>query len=192
MKRGLVKFLIPAVMGLLSTRIQAQQISGAIEFNGYAALNSSIGSATAVVGYAALLLGPATGSFSSMTNGYVGLAFNTFIFGGNGGTTLTLVQYPYPGWLWQVSDESLNLWQLFPSSAITVTENSSSLYITGTGLIEENGGNSTSAAWTFSANTAAGTITTFEASTVAIPEPGTIALVGIGVLTLLAFSHRHK
>ena len=69
------------------------------------------------------------------------------------------------------------------STPIRVASNSGSLpslVINGTGMFNLTGYDSTAA--TFTLSTQGGKVTTFSASTTAVPEPASLALVGAGLL----------
>ena len=181
--------------------VQAQPISGDIAFTGTVDLNAGLPSATAINGYSGLALGVGSqsGSFSSMNGAtlstYASLAFNTFGFApGNGGTLMT--GNAATSWLWEVyATGPSELFQLFPSTAITVSESGSLLSISGTGTLEDNGSFDTPGTWILSANSASPGVATltFSASSQATPVPdgGTTVLLLGAALTGLAAIKRY-
>lgn len=195
--------IVLAVAAFVGGNVAVQaQISGDISFNGTFGLNAGLPSATAIDSYSGLALGTTsqTGSFSSMNSGaYSGLGFNTFTFGGNGGTTLGGAAAS--SYLWTVTDQSGNVWELFSTTAITVDETSGLLYITGSGDIEEEvdgvGGfvNVTPGVWSLTSQSVVGDTATLTFSatsgTTAVPDGGTTVLLLGAALTGLAAIKRY-
>jgi hypothetical protein len=113
-------------------------------------------------------LNTATGDFTSLTLGSTG--------------TITDVEFdPFTGPVasfWTIDAFSFEL-----TSLTKVFANTNVLFLRGTGTISAAGFDDTAGEWLFSGNTTGGSFA-WSAGTTAIPEPGMLMLLGIGLIGL--------
>ncbi len=170
---------------LFSQQAQATAIQGNINFAGGVQFDTnSLATATRVVTWFDVFGNP---GFSNVAPGGTG-----DFAGIPAGTQATMAQpwifnpsTPTPG-LWSVSGFSFDL-----LTSNIVTQNAQFLTITGSGIVSGNGFDPTNMEWSFSSQSAGGTLGTifsFSGNGVAVPDGGPavalfgIALVGIEVL----------
>jgi hypothetical protein len=166
---------------LFSEQAQATAIQGSINFAGSVQFDTNFVNATTVVTWFDI-------------NGNAG--FSSVAAGGTGdfagiapGTQATMAQ----PWIFNPSTPTPSLWSVggFTFDLLTstvVTHNAQFLTILGTGIVSGNGLDPTSMEWSFTSQNLGGTIFSFSATGVAVPDGGPavalfgIALVGIEVL----------
>jgi hypothetical protein len=165
--------------GLFSQQTQANTIQGNINFAGSVVFDSTdLGAATRVVTWYDVfhnagfsnVTGGATGDFSFITPGTQATMAQPWIF--NPST-------PTPG-LWSVGGFTFDL-----LSSTIVTQNSTFLNVTGTGIITGNGFDPTVGSWAFTVQNAGGGRLmefSFSANSNTVPDGGSaVALLGIAL-----------
>ena len=169
--------------GTLSTQeAQANQINGTIDFAGAVRFDSShLEAATRVnlwrdingnLGFSNVA--DVTGNFSSIALGTKATMAISWIFSPS---------TPTPG-LWSVGGFTFNL-----LSSTVVTQTSTFLNITGTGIISGNGFDPTEGTWAFTSQNAGGqhTFFSFSANAASVPDGGsTVSLLGCALLGLVS------
>jgi hypothetical protein len=170
------------VTSALSTQeAQAAKINGKIDFAGATQFDSkSLANATRVVKWRDVNgnlgfsnVADVTGNFSSIALGTQATMATSWIFSPS---------TPTPG-LWSVGGFTFNL-----LSSTVVTQTSTFLNITGTGIISGNGFDPTEGTWAFTSQNAGGTHTgthtffSFSANAASVPDGGSaVALLGMGL-----------
>jgi VPDSG-CTERM motif len=172
------------VTSALSTQeAQAAKINGKIDFAGATQFDSkSLANATRVVKWRDVNgnlgfsnVADVTGNFSSIALGTKATMATSWIFSPS---------TPTPG-LWSVGGFTFNL-----LSSTVVTQTSTFLNITGTGILSGNGFDPTEGAWAFTSQNAFGkhTFFSFSANAASVPDGGsavsllTCALLGLAAL----------
>ncbi len=79
----------------------------------------------------------------------------------------------------------------FKLTSLRIDATDTTLDLSGWGVIELNGYDDTNAAWTFSGNAGGGTFS-FNNNTTAVPEPGTLSLLGIAMVGLIGVVRNRK
>jgi len=174
-----------AAIGLLSCALFSQQaqaspISGGIQFAGEVKFNTkSLATATNVVTWYDVFHNAGFSSVTSGTGDFAGIA---------PGTSAAMAAWafnpstPTPG-LWSVGGFTFNL-----LSSTIVTQNASTLVITGTGIVSGNGFDPTAMDWSFTTQSSGGrtrTTFSFSANGVAVPDGGSaVMLLGAALSTL--------
>jgi hypothetical protein len=166
---------------LFSEQAQATPIQGNINFAGSVQFDTNFANATRVVtwfdifnnaGFSSVAPG-GTGDFAGIAPGTQATMAQPWIF--NPST-------PTPG-LWSVGVFTFDL-----LSSTVVTHNAQFLSITGSGIVSGNGFDPTNMEWSFTTQNLGGTIFSYSANGVAVPDGGSavallgLALVGIEVL----------
>lgn len=162
------------ILALLATAILsinvafAAPITGRIDFTGSGAAVTSGGTLLTTTGLtfnnpvSAVI---ATGSFAGITTG----TFNSF--------SLASVSMATPVQLWTAGTFTFDM-----SSITNAYNTASTIVLTGYGTIMNSGANATSGTFNITANSGGGNVFSFSSTTV--PEPGPIALLGLGLLGL--------
>jgi hypothetical protein len=166
---------------LFSQQAQATSITGDIQFAGETQFETnSLATAHRVVTWFDVFHNAGFSSVTSGTGDFAGIA---------PGTQATMAQ----PWIFNPSTPTPSLWTVggFTFDLLTstvVTHNAQFLTILGTGIVSGNGLDPTSMEWSFTSQNLGGTIFSFSATGVAVPDGGPavalfgIALVGIEVL----------
>jgi len=170
--------------GIFSQQAQATAITGDIQFAGETHFDTnSLATATTVVTWFDVFHNAGFSSVTSGTGDFAGIA---------PGTSAAMTQ----PWIFNPSTPTPGLWSVggFSYDLLTstiVTQNASTLFITGTGIVSGNGFDPTSMDWSFTTQSAGGQTRTnfsFSANGLAVPDGGSavallgLALVGIEVL----------
>ncbi len=170
--------------GIFSQQAQATAITGDIQFAGEVQFDTnSLATATRVVTWFDVFHNAGFSSVTSGTGDFAGIA---------PGTSAAMTQ----PWIFNPSTPTPGLWSVggFSYDLLTstiVTQNASTLFITGTGIVSGNGFDPTSMDWSFTTQSAGGNTRTtfsFSANGLAVPDGGSavallgLALVGIEVL----------
>ncbi len=170
--------------GIFSQQAQATAITGDIQFAGEVQFDTnSLATATTVVTWFDVFHNAGFSSVTSSTGDFAGIA---------PGTSAAMAQ----PWIFNPSTPTPGLWSVggFSYDLLTstiVTQNASTLFITGTGIVSGNGFDPTSMTWSFTTQSAGGNTRTtfsFSANGLAVPDGGSavallgLALVGIEVL----------
>lgn len=167
--RKILACLVVALAALtVNTGAKAALITGTIGFVGdfqTTPTANDLGGATGVHFIDELVFGSPTGDFSGIAN-LTAVAFTDFTFS---------PFVPVAG-LWSVGGFSFDL-----ATLTIVQQDSGHLVLDGTGTIHGAGFTDTPGTWTFTGNPG-GTNFTFSAGTSAVPEPATLALIGVGLL----------
>jgi len=163
--------------GLFSQQAQATAITGDIQFAGEVAFDTnSLATATKVVTWFDVFHNAGFSSVTSGTGDFAGIA---------PGTSAAMAQWtfnpstPTPG-LWSVGGFTFDL-----LSSTVVTQNASTLVITGNGIVSGNGFDPTAMDWSFTTQSSGGktrTTFSFSANGVAVPDGGSaVALLGLAL-----------
>jgi len=170
--------------GIFSQQAQATAITGDIQFAGETHFDTnSLATATRVVTWFDVFHNAGFSSVTSGTGDFAGIP---------PGTSAAMTQ----PWIFNPSTPTPGLWSVggFSYDLLTstiVTQNASTLFITGTGIVSGNGFDPTSMDWSFTTQSAGGNTRTtfsFSANGLAVPDGGSavallgLALVGIEVL----------
>jgi hypothetical protein len=164
--------------GLFSQQAQATPINGNIQFAGEVAFDTnSLATATQVVTWFDIFHNPGFSSVTSATG-----TFSGFVSSGDPATMSPWTFNPSMATpnLWSVGGFTFNL-----TSSTIVTQNASTLVITGTGVVSGNGFDPTAMDWSFTTQSSGGrTNTSFSFSAngiaVGVPDGGSaVALLGI-------------
>jgi hypothetical protein len=177
--------LIGVVSCALSVhQASAQAITGQLDMGGNATLNTNdLSTATAVDTWNAAT----TTSFPHGTGSFSGINFGTPVTLSAPWTFGLTSGGPQPA-LWTVGGFTFDL-----TSDVVDQRSSTLLDVVGTGFLSGNGFDSTPGQWEFTINNASGNPHanfSFTASSAAIPEPGSLALISVGAITVLAFGRK--
>src|SRR6266478_8188044 len=164
--------------GLFGQQAQAASINGDIQFAGETHFDTnSLATATKVVTWFDVFHNAGFSSVTSGTGDFAGIA---------PGTSAAMAQWtfnpstPTPG-LWSVGGFTFDL-----LSSTVVTQNASTLVLTGTGIVSGNGFDPTAMDWAFTTQSSGGrTGTTFSFSSngVVVPDGGSaVALLGLALV----------
>jgi hypothetical protein len=180
------KLFALALFGLgllaLGTTAQAVPITGEIHFAGLWAPTGGTGIATATgIDFSA-------GGLESVLAGTGNLSVPM-------GTPVTFKNFtfaPFPGpgvpLLWSFSAGGIDY--SFDLNAVTVPfQGGTQLVLSGTGTLHATGFDDTEAIWDFTGNSGA-TLFSFSTDNVAVPEPITVGLLGLGLIGLTAASRK--
>ena len=188
MKGNLKKVLPALAISLLSCTFfcqpaKAATIQGTIDFGGVVTFNTtSLATATKVNLWNSSIVLQDSGDFSSIAPGTNVTMTTPWIF--NSGTPSTPAPGPATPALWSVGGFTFDL-----TSSTIVSQSAQFLDVTGVGTISGNGFNPTAGTWSFTSSRGDGSTSAtfgFQSQTAAVPETSTIALVGIGIICLLA------
>ena len=161
--------------GLFSQQAQAAAISGDIQFAGEVQFDTnSLATATRVNTW-----------FDVFHNaGFTNVTSSTDDFGAILPGTQAAMAQP---WIFNPSTATPGLWSVggftfdLLSSTI-VTQNASTLFVEGTGIVSGNGFDPTSMEWSFSTQTSGTAMFSFSANGVAVPDGGSaVALLGLAL-----------
>jgi hypothetical protein len=194
----LSRFALVALCGcaLIAHEGNAALIQGKIDFGGIVTYDTtSLATATKVTQWQPFQGGQSnfsmvlqtTGDFSSISAGTLA-AMVPWTF--NSGTPMTPIPGPMTNALWSVGGFTFDL-----SSSMVVSQSSTFLDVTGTGMISKNNFTSTPGTWSFtSTRSDGGTSSTFgfQAQSAAVPEPTSIVLVGVGLAGMTGFKLLRK
>lgn len=159
--------------GLLSQRADAAPIAGSIDFGGVATFDTtSLATATRVDLWNSSFVLQSSGDFSSIS----------------AGTAVTMAA----PWIFNPSTFTDNLWSVGGftfdlDASVIVQQTSTFLNITGTGTISGNAFDPTPGTWSFTSSNSNGSNNAtfgFQAQSAAVPEAGSVALLGIGAAGL--------
>ena len=155
---------------------QAAPITGGISLSGgYTTDTGNVNTATAFTAFSNVQVNGATGSFAGVdlfsVNSISMSAFSFAPFPAGGVTPL-----------WQTVSGSSAAFDFLTLSQLEQTGDNT-LDIKGKGTCYRDGFDPTPCSYVFTANQAAGTFS-FSSSNAAIPEPGTLALLGLGLVGL--------
>ena len=172
---------ILVALACLAPTLKAAPITGSIDFGGVVTFDTlSLATATRVSIWNSSFVLQDFGSFSSVAPGTNVTMAAPWIFNPS---TATLS-------LWTVGGFTFNL-----SSASVVTQNANFLNITGLGTVSGNGFDPTPGIWSFSSSNSSGSNSStfgFQATTQAVPESSTTALMTIGALGLAGLRYFHR
>ena len=180
-KSSLVAAVI-AVAALAAAPASAVKISGDVSFNGGFTPNGSIGTGGTAT---AIDFDPnGAGGLITVTQSDGDFAANGVVNGTTGSIqdfTFAPFAGPIAGF-WTLGIFSFQLDNITSTSFFTAG-GQDFLVLTGTGIISAAGFDDTAGSWSFSGNRSGSTFS-FSASSGAIPEPATLALIGAGLLGL--------
>ena len=172
------KLLTLALCGIgllaLGSVAQAAPIAGEVHFVGSWAPTGGSGTATATgidfINFQIVLDG--TGNYAGLTG--TGVAFQNFTFAPFGGAS--------PLWVFT----SGGLFYSFDMVSVAVTfQDSTQIGLRGAGVLHATGFDDTLANWDFTGNQGS-RLFSFSADNVAVPEPTTVGLLGLGLIGLTA------
>jgi hypothetical protein len=173
--------LAAMIMATLLTAHAANPITGTIDFGGSATFDTtSLATATRVSLWNTSFVLQSTGDFASIAPGTSVTMASPWIFNPSTPTTA----------LWSVGGFQFDL-----NASVIIQQTANFLNIRGTGFISGNGFASTPGEWSFTASSANGSNQTsfgFQTDTAAVPEPGSIALLGVGALGLALIARRKR
>ena len=171
--------------GLFSQQAQATAITGGIQFAGEVQFDTnSLATATKVVTRFDVFHNAGFSSVTSGTGDFAGIA---------PGTSAAMAQWtfnpstPTPS-LWSVGGFTFDL-----LSSTVVTQNASTLVITGTGIVSGNGFDPTAMDWSFTTQSSGGrtrTTFSFSANGVAVPDGGSAVMLLGAALSALGMARR--
>jgi len=171
--------------GLFSQQAQATAITGGIQFAGEVQFDTnSLATATKVVTWFDVFHNAGFSSVTSGTGDFAGIA---------PGTSAAMAQWtfnpstPTPS-LWSVGGFTFDL-----LSSTVVTQNASTLVITGTGIVSGNGFDPTAMDWSFTTQSSGGrtrTTFSFSANGVAVPDGGSAVMLLGAALSALGMARR--
>ena len=175
MRKMFTLALCGLAMLALGSSAQAAPIGGEVHFAGLWAPTGGGGIATATgidfTNFQIVLDG--TGNFTGLSG--TGVAFADFTFTPFGGPVVPL---------WSFSSGGVNY--SFDLTSVAVSfQSGTQLALTGSGVLHATGLDDTPADWDFTGNSG-GTLFSFSADNVAVPEPATVGLLGLGLIGLTA------
>jgi len=188
MKGNLKKVLPALAISLLSCAFfcqpaKAATIQGTIDFGGVVTFDTtSLATATRVNLWNSSIVLQDSGDFSSIAPGTNVTMTAPWTF--NSGTPSTPAPGPATPALWSVGGFTFDL-----TSSTILSQSAQFLDVTGVGTISGNGFDPTPGTWSFTSSRGDGSTSAtfgFQSQTAAVPETSTIALVGIGIICLLA------
>jgi len=191
--------LLTGAMLMMTTSAMAIPISGSISFNGTLNLTGptplvTASTATGIdfttdymsefigTGFSAVVVGGKSGDYASVRN-FTGVTFTDFTFSPN------LSPSPVKN-LWAFTSRGTDYG--FDLYSIAVSHNpSNTLALNGTGLLHITGFDDTFGTWTLTTQDGGEGDLTFSAASVApVPEPGTMVLLGFGLVGLAIYGKR--
>lgn len=179
---------ILVLTSVFATQVKAQDVTGSISFFGSSSVSGSSGSGLTLVNFGNdwhYIAG--TGTYNAILP-YTSAAFNGFSFTGDG-TAAMLTAPDSPLWSITYSGITYTFDLMSLSSGHTQTD---SMAFTGAGILHATGYNDTAGSFSLSGT---GTNYSFQLtfdSNTAVPEPSTMALLGMSVLAGGIFIYRRR
>lgn len=176
------KYLALIAIALTATMsAKADPIVGSVSFGGSAIIDFAA-DAVDIGGDTAIVTG-SSGDFASTLTTFVStVTYNDFSYGALGPGLAAVI---WTGGGFSFTLDSFTLVDEQPSTP--------SLVLTGTGWISGTGFDTTSGNWSFSADSVGDSIFAFSSQTAArVPEPGSLALLGLGLLGWAGWSAQRK
>jgi hypothetical protein len=182
---------------MFCTQAQAtppQPIVGSIDFGGAVTFDTtSLSTAKEVMNWNSSFVLQGSGDFSSIAFGTHSAMAPQWLF--NQGTPSTPSPGPATSALWNVGGFTFDL----AGATVAPGQNNNFLHVTGTGTVTStnNSFTATPGLWSFTVSNSNGQDQTtfgFQANSTAVPEPGTLGLVAVGVISLggMAWSRRKQ
>lgn len=168
----------------------AQPIVGSVDFGGTVTFDTtSLSTATEVMNWNSSFVLQGSGDFSSIPFGTQSTMAPQWIF--NSGTPATPLPGPATPGLWSVGGFTFDL----TSASVVPGQTNNFLHVTGTGTVTSTNSNfaATPGLWSFTVSDSNGQAQTsfgFQANTTAVPEPGTLALITTGVISLVGIARK--
>jgi len=174
--------------------VVSQPIVGSIDFGGTITFNTtSLSTATQVTNWNSSFVLQGTGDFSSIAFGTHSVMASPWIF--NSGTVASPSAGPATPGLWSVGGFVFDL----SSAVVSPGQTSNFLHVTGTGTVSSSNQSflATPGVWSFTVSNSNGQDQTtfgFQANTTAVPEPGSLALMTVGIASVggIAWSRRKQ
>lgn len=193
--KKLNQLLLAALLTVLATTAQATQIDGTIDFTGSISTDSGdLLNATQII-FGNSIVQAGTGTYDPIPNFADDFAITTVTFPTNPLGINPLEAVPFT--LWGINtDADADFEYSFDLSSLTVdTQTSNYLSLSGTGTLMAEGFVDSFALWSLTTQVAnGGTFSqiSFSSNNVSVPEPGTIALLGLGLLGLSIAGRKSK
>ena len=187
MKKILV--IIAAVTCFIASNAMAVPISGSVNFVGGSsyldasgAITNNLADATGIHFLIGFTMIGGTGNYASVPAFITPVAFTDFYF------SPTLSPTPVNP-LWSFTPYFSNTNYSFVMDSVTYSVSGSSLTINGSGLLHIDGFDDTLGNWIFTTQ-GDQTVGSFSATSAPVPEPGTLLLLGSGLVGMFSYGRR--
>ena len=180
------------LVGIANAAPPPQPIVGSIDFGGAVTFDTtSLSSAKEVMNWNSSFVLQGSGDFSSISAGTHSVMAPQWIF--NTGTPSSPSPGPATSALWNVGGFTFDL----SGATVVPGQNNNFLHVTGTGTVTSTNSSfaATPGLWSFTVSDSNGQDQTtfgFQANTTAVPEPGTLALITTGVVSLAGMARSRR